>query len=364
MPAIVLAAPLQGGGQLTARLRRVRHWVQPSAPEPASVHRGLKLGDQLQVLVELYRRHARLLLTIAAVVQIPYAIVASMITAPLMDRFLRLSEELNLDLESPGPPGLTASLSPAPQTTGGPWWAEVTSQQMELLGSSLLLLALLALVGAIATTLAAGALAYAVSRLLEGLPVTVRSTYRETLRKVLSLAGIVMLPLVAMVVIVAAWCTIALVLGAAAGETMATGEGGLAALLLLIWIVGLVAAVIFISIRWAVATPSVMLEDRRAASALGHSWRLVAGDSWRVLGIVLLVGIAQTVLVTAVAELGRALFGLINADLVAGAVAQTLFSGLGGIIFGPILPIALTVLFYDLAARREGRPMPPMLRAA
>ncbi len=66
---------------------------------------------------------------------------------------------------------------------------------------------------------------------------------------------------------------------------------------------------IYLSTRWSIATPIIVLEKARAMDGLYRSWSLTRDDFWRVLGtsmaanlLVLLVGIFPTLFVTFLAD--------------------------------------------------------------
>ncbi len=71
----------------------------------------------------------------------------------------------------------------------------------------------------------------------------------------------------------------------------------------LIVIVAAFAVLLFITVRWSLLVPVVVIEHRGPLDALGRSWRLVAGTSWRVLGYVIAFGVLLFVLGLAVAFL-------------------------------------------------------------
>ena len=104
---------------------------------------------------------------------------------------------------------------------------------------------------------------------------------------------------------------------------------------------------------WAVATPALLLEDRRAWRALQRSRQLVRGRWWSTVAVLLLVllltGIVQAVFVGLLA-------GLVSvsdndaAQAVADALAQTASSALAT----PLSAAVTTVLYFDLRVRKEG----------
>ncbi len=109
--------------------------------------------------------------------------------------------------------------------------------------------------------------------------------------------------------------------------------------LMAVTVIGIPAAVYF-AIRWSFVLPVVMLEDVGPREAISSSSELVKGTWWRVLGILIALG-----LLTAVAS------GLLNLVLffvpeVRGTVAN--------IISTPITMIGTVLLYFDLRVRARG----------
>jgi Membrane domain of glycerophosphoryl diester phosphodiesterase len=132
-------------------------------------------------------------------------------------------------------------------------------------------------------------------------------------------------------------------------------------------LLGAVAAVVvglFLYVRWSLSAPALILENARIGTAMGRSWRLVAGSWWRVFGILLLAGI--------IVSIGQAVVtvpvGLLAGLPAAGepsqyaslplTFAQLLISGIGtivaGAIFYPFSAAVTALLYIDLRMRREG----------
>jgi hypothetical protein len=64
----------------------------------------------------------------------------------------------------------------------------------------------------------------------------------------------------------------------------------------LILLLPILAAVIFLIVKWALMVQAVVLETDRPVSALRRSWRLVTGHFWRVLAILLIGSVPITLL--------------------------------------------------------------------
>jgi hypothetical protein len=115
------------------------------------------------------------------------------------------------------------------------------------------------------------------------------------------------------------------------------------ALIVVVGILLLVVPGIVFLVWFGLAGPVVEIEKRGPLAALRRSRELVRGSFWRVLAIVLPVGIATNALVDAGGELGSLALG----DSLAGDWAG---SALGGMLGTPLYAAALVVLTYELLA--------------
>ena len=123
----------------------------------------------------------------------------------------------------------------------------------------------------------------------------------------------------------------------------------------LIIFAGAIAAcwlVTWILCAYAMTTPIVVLEDLASSfDAFGRSWELTRDARNKVFGTVLVTWLISQFLPQVVVQ------GLGNALGVAGNQSvQPVFvvvASLLGIVLAPILPCALTLLYYDLRVRRE-----------
>jgi hypothetical protein len=113
----------------------------------------------------------------------------------------------------------------------------------------------------------------------------------------------------------------------------------IAVLLMAITIIGIPFAIYF-GVRWGFIVQAVLIDGKSPREALSRSSDLVRGQWWRVLGISLVVGIIAGL---AAAVIGGVLFFL---PFVGAVVASALIT--------PVVPIAQTLLYYDLRARLEG----------
>lgn len=124
------------------------------------------------------------------------------------------------------------------------------------------------------------------------------------------------------------------------------------ALLIFAGVVGLVWFVIWVACGYGTTTPIVVLEDLSSSfDAFSRSWELTRGVRGKVFGTVAVAWLmSQFLPQMVVGGVSGALGAAGNTSL------QPLFvvlASLLGIVLAPILPCALTLLYYDLRVRRE-----------
>jgi len=143
--------------------------------------------------------------------------------------------------------------------------------------------------------------------------------------------------------------------------------GGVAALAGLIVIVATVAAAIFVMLRWVFTIHAIALENIGAIDALGRSWRLVSGSTWRVLGYLLLLVLLLLAAGLVVGLLQTIIFGL-GVDPFTGelwpfdagrAIGSLVLQALMSIVLTPYYLAVLTLVYYDLRWRRGEQLQPP-----
>ncbi len=120
-------------------------------------------------------------------------------------------------------------------------------------------------------------------------------------------------------------------IGALIGATILAG---LAVVVMAATIIGIPAAIYF-SVRWAFVCQVVLLEGLGPIAALSRSSALVKGNWWRVLGIMLVVGIIAAVISSILGTIPRV-----------GSI-------IGGILSTPVAITGATLLYYDLRVRKE-----------
>ncbi|MFE6228628.1 MULTISPECIES: membrane protein [unclassified Streptomyces] len=295
----------------------------PPAPKPGVIPlRPLGVGEILDAAVTILRRHWRTVLSVT----VPVA-VATQTALVFVQRYLATE-----------PPALHADASPAEQLEALSGYlrasfTELVPTMLLSVGASVLVSALLTIV---------------VSRAILGRPVTLGEAWREAGPRLpqlllLSLA----LPLGAGALAFVAMLP-GLLLGGAGGATLAF-FGGTAAFVAVVWLL----------IRFSLASPALMLERQGIVPALKRSAKLVDGVWWRVFGITLLtqllIMVFTMVLTIPFTAVAFALDGLpAGSDL---SWTYLIVMAVGGVVGSALTyPVAAGVsvlLYVDQRIRRE-----------
>jgi hypothetical protein len=279
------------------------------ASTPAPIRfRPMPLPELLDELFRLYRRHFYLIVGVALLVALP-GLVWTLITGTYR---LNSGSYANLFTTTPGTRPVFNSTQFA--NLVGPIL-------LGFLGSLILL------------PFSVGAVYRAVTDVALGRPATIGSVLRETLARYWPLLGLIGLAVAFFIV----WI-IAEIIGV---------------LLLVLPAIAVFCAAVYLGVRWSLTVAAMMAEDIGPIRGLGRSWNLVTGSWWRTLGILLIVGILQTIISYALVIL----FGLIATIFSTGDFRAALVQ-IGGTLLSalvsPITTIAVTLLYFDLRVRKEG----------
>lgn len=211
---------------------------------------------------------------------------------------------------------------------------------------------------------ALGATTLAVSEIYLGRMVTIREVYRRMRGRIWLLLRLLLL----MGARVGGMVLAGLILttGAASMIGVVTGLEWLAILLVFAGAAVTFGVVAFVTIRWGVAVPAVVLEDLGARASIRRSIELTRGRRWRVLLLV----VCATVITYAVMALFQGPF-LIGAALAGAGSSAGFILTLAGGVFGaiattftaPIMIIGLALLYYDARIRDEGLDLQLMMTA-
>jgi membrane-anchored glycerophosphoryl diester phosphodiesterase (GDPDase) len=210
---------------------------------------------------------------------------------------------------------------------------------------------------------ALGAITLAVSELYQGRMTTIREVYREVRPRLGSLlllllgmglrAGLAFAALTLLTAVISGFVA-AVTSPVAVPVVMVPGMligGGL---------------VFFMMLRWGVAVPALVLEERKANDAIRRSIELTRGR----LGRVLLLVVCATVIAYAALMLFQGPF--LVASVFAGpdsaasfwfAILGTVAGTIGATFTGPIMIVGLALLYYDARVRDEGLDLQLMMAA-
>ena len=133
------------------------------------------------------------------------------------------------------------------------------------------------------------------------------------------------------------------------GRLMGPAIGGL---LVVVGVVGVCWLVIWVACGYGTTTPIVVLEELSSSfDAFGRSWELTRGARGKVFGTMAVAWVIGYFLPQMVIS---GISSFLSAE--GNPALQTFFvvlASLIGIVLAPILPCALTLLYYDLRVRRE-----------
>ena len=293
-----------------------------SAPELRPATRRTPVADLFEEAFRLYRRGFLTMLAVFGAFEIPFVLLNLPVTV-LQARIYRAQWEAD------------------PFLYGGLDWPDAVGRQ--LMASLLVILATLVLVFLLLTFAAAG-VSIVASLARSGSP-SPRESFTALGGAAVRLLGLILVLIVGLAgisLLIGATSLIVITLfGANIGVTI-----GLIALLM----IALLVLVIFLGARFALGIPVLVLEGRDAIDALRHSWSLVRGSTWRVLGIIYLAILLVTVVGGVLPMvLVPGLYGGMLTGSVASYVELALVSGGINLVLGPILPTLATVLYFDLA---------------
>jgi hypothetical protein len=192
-----------------------------------------------------------------------------------------------------------------------------------------------------------------------GRPITLGEALGACLRGGLSALGIILLTTLLTIAVIA----VGVALAAAAFTLFPSRrieEGGPGAFLALLAAVATVVTVAYLSIRWAVALPAVVLEPAGTRAALARSWHLTSESVLRTFTVVAFALLTTAVLSSLLAEvLGLLLVDVLGTRLgLDPVVGLVLVSTLASVLLAPLSPVVGAVLYHALRMRAGGRPEP------
>jgi hypothetical protein len=305
------------------------------SPVPGS-HFPLDANGLFSLTFSLYRFRRRTLAAIALAILIPAVLVQVAVEFVTADSFTALALEMQV-MARGGTPQIPADLLP-------------------LVGLSLLASAFYG----IASYAAQAAITKAALDTYSGRQPQASGSIRYGLGKLVTLTAFYLVAIAASFAVI----FFALILA-----SFAFLAGPLGLFLGLVIIVSAVATLLFLSVRWSLVVPVVVFEDRGALGALGRSWRLVSGSSWRVLGYVVAFALLLFVIGLAIAFVVGLLLTVVLVAARSSIDIQTLspiVSLAGALLIALLVPIpaiGMMLLYLDLR-HRQGEVVPQPGRAS
>ncbi len=215
-----------------------------------------------------------------------------------------------------------------------------------------------ALLAVVVQSILAGLLTAVIGRAVLGQRISMRQAWQIAAPRLPALIGAAFALLG---ILIGLWVVLGLIVlalylaGAPAGALIAVGVLGFFPAF---------AAMVWLGIRFSLATPAVVLERQGPLQALRRSGQLVKGSFWRVLGVLLLAGlivaVAGSILQIPFSLVAGASggFSLSSHTISMRGVTGTLIAAVGAIIAGTVTrPIAagvIVLLYMDMRMRKEG----------
>jgi hypothetical protein len=294
--------------------------------------RPMSIGDILDESFHLYRNDFLKLLGITAVAQVPLTLILLVIN--LVTLWLNPYAAVNPweILLNPDAPYYYPSQVQYPLGLSGSDVDTITTLLM------LLTYVISIAQGLVVNLIMIGAMSQAISQRYHGREASLRDAYSVGLRRYWRVLVATLVQMVAIFIV-----SIGLVL--------------------LIWIpcvnfvaiLGWLAILIFLMIRWSLLHPVAVLERAGPIQALRRSWRLTAGFFWRTFAVSLLSSILGWVLAAVPLYLIQVvLIPLSFVNILLVSAIQSVVSTIGQILVSPISIGILTLLYYDLRIRKEG----------
>lgn len=293
--------------------------------------REMSLGELLDASFRLYRNNFLTFVKIAALVLVPYNLLAFVFANP------------ESPLQSSG--ATTSLIAGFLRSTSSPtdsgWISLIYSVIVQpILYATLILVA---------------------TQCYRQQPVTIGDNFRHARQRLLTLIGADMLQalyiiLAALPALVVAICGVQLITnqrisaildGNTPNDTLPT--------MLFILLGGLLLILpLLVRVRLAFTTQAVMLEGQGAVAGVDRSWKLTEGRMWRLAGFVLVVGLLEICLTTV--PVGAVVFGvsLAGTDAQLILALRVALATISTIAVLPFTMISYTLMFFDLLIRGEG----------
>ena len=222
----------------------------------------------------------------------------------------------------------------------------------------------------LATVLLSGLIVVAVSRSVLGRVASSKEVWERTKSKFLPLIGLNIITSIISGLMMIIGIVVFFVLLASAASTAKTDREflqdlgvSLVGLLILMVISALVSS--YLSIKFSVASPAMVLENLGVFAAIGRSWSLTRGNFWRLFGINILTAIITFMVAGifgGIAEALGAIFIVVGSsspeDMIASLnttyILIMVMSTIAQLLILPFTSSVNALLYIDLRMRKEG----------
>jgi hypothetical protein len=312
----------------------------------------LGLGDLLDRAFRLYRARFGTLLLTAALFIVPLGLLTGAVTGWSMTNFMDALGGVLVDPEAPP----------------DEFFRQFGSVFGGLYGSSLLL----GLLGFVVNSIVQLALLYQSNAVLNDQKASLGEGLRGGLSRFWAFVGMQIVEVLGFIVATVAIllpivCVLAAVFVAgvfafpAPGESSGAGDLAAGIGFALLFICGYLFALaiiflptLYLSARWIVALPGLIVQRWGPVEALRESWRLTAGHVWRAIGYtVLLFLLSFLVTGLPVALIQQVLFFLMPDSMRLAAGVSSALASIASVVWQPIYVAAILLLYYDLRVRKE-----------
>ena len=222
----------------------------------------------------------------------------------------------------------------------------------------------------LATVLLSGLIVVAVSRSVLGRVASSKEVWERTKSKFLPLIGLniitgIISGLMVIIGIVTFFVLLASVASTAKTETELWQGMGIALVGIFILVVAGVVVSSYLSIKFSVASPAMVLENLGVFAAIGRSWSLTRGNFWRLFGINILTAIITSMvagLFVGIADALGAIFIVVGSSSPEDVIASLnttyilimVMSTIAQLLILPFTSSVNALLYIDLRMRKEG----------
>lgn len=222
----------------------------------------------------------------------------------------------------------------------------------------------------LATVLLSGLIVVAVSRSVLGRVASSKEVWERTKSKFLPLIGLNIITSIISGLMMIIGIVVFFVLLASAASTAKTDREflqdlgvSLVGLLILMVISALVSS--YLSIKFSVASPAMVLENLGVFAAIGRSWSLTRGNFWRLFGINILTAIITSMVAgifVGIADALGAIFVVVGSSSPEDVIASLnttyilimVMSTIAQLLILPFISSVNALLYIDLRMRKEG----------